>query len=439
MKYFIFLILGNLLFSLLQGQPTESLPGSTGDLPGVSIEILSIVNITDVSAIVMSKFEGTGNKSIKTGIFYGTTPSSVSSPNYSLKKNIVDSNQYSCLLINLKPSTIYYIRAFAMNNTNGKIANGKMMSFKTGDINYHQPVVNSQMTISNVIDTAVTLSANVNLDKTNPKPTSIGFCYSTSPAPTIESSVITIQNIKSAYDVRLTGLLKHTRYYVRSFATNDAGTSYGDETLFTTNGTVTDIDGNVYNTLIYGNQEWLGQNLKVVHFNNGDVIQELQNSSNPDTTSPGYYYYDNDSSYNSIYGKLYNASTIHDKRNPCPKSWHIPSGKEWKILQTFMTATYTECNEVLKAKRLWEMQSQNITNLSGFSLLPGGFLSSGEYIKIHRIAMLWSTDVINSYSNFQTYRNTFFSITTTTNEIHSGPNQFKPLPVNAAYCRCLKD
>jgi hypothetical protein len=71
----------------------------------------------------------------------------------------------------------------------------------------------------------------------NPDSTTYGLCYSTSSTkPTIADSYVSYGTAADtgAYSGNITGLKANTTYYVRAYATNAAGTGYGDVTTFTT-------------------------------------------------------------------------------------------------------------------------------------------------------------------------------------------------------------
>ena len=113
--------------------------------------------------------------------------------------------------------------------------------------------------------------------------------------------------------------------------------------------TVTDIDGNVYNTVQLGNQCWMRENLRTTRFANGDSILI---DPNPvpiygwEDTNPNPYRYtpNNDSSVVSVYGYLYNWSALmrgdscsyavpSGVQGICPDGWHVPSFYEWEELR----------------------------------------------------------------------------------------------------------
>ncbi|MCW5907390.1 MAG: hypothetical protein KIS94_06000 [Chitinophagales bacterium] len=61
-----------------------------------------------------------------------------------------------------------------------------------------------------------------------------GFCYGTAAAPTLADAYVLAGSGTGAFNASLTSLLPNTTYYVRAFATNTIGTTYGNELSFTT-------------------------------------------------------------------------------------------------------------------------------------------------------------------------------------------------------------
>ena len=97
--------------------------------------------------------------------------------------------------------------------------------------------------------------------------------------------------------------------------------------------TVTDIDGNIYHTVRIGTQLWLVENLRTTRFQNGDLIDELD-ESNSEISS--YASYNNDENLAETYGYLYNENAARDARKIAPEGWHVPSYHEWLILLTYV-------------------------------------------------------------------------------------------------------
>ena len=138
-------------------------------------------------------------------------------------------------------------------------------------------------------------------------------------------------------------------------------------------GSVTDIDGNTYQTVSHGNIEIMAENLKVESFNNGDPIAEVcycGGNVNSMCSGPGWTYYDCQASTLS-YGRLYIGFTLNDSRNVCPSGWHIATGNEWKqLLDLFLT--YLPSGNIDVSAIL-----ANQSNESGLSILLGGSQGPG--------------------------------------------------------------
>lgn len=224
--------------------------------------------------------------------------------------------------------------------------------------------------------------------------TSRGFVWSTSDNPTTSnnSGMANVGTGIGEFFSNISGLTPNTTYYVKAYATNGAGTAYGESRSFTTEtgggtGTVTDIDGNVYQTVIIGTQEWMAENLKVTHYRNGDAIPNVtENSQWASHTTGAYCWYDNDISWKDDYGALYNWYTVLDNRNLCPAGWHAPTEAEWIILtnylggEEFAGGKMKSTQTAPDAHPRWELPNTGATNESSFSGLPGGYRDySGQF------------------------------------------------------------
>ena len=121
---------------------------------------------------------------------------------------------------------------------------------KKGDTD--QPVpqgVLATVTTGSVYSTAPTTAkgiANVTADG-GTSVTARGMCFSTTPSPTISNQVISSGSGLGVFNTDFTGLQSSTKYYIRAFATNSAGTTYGNEVSFTTFSSSTLAVGDTYN------------------------------------------------------------------------------------------------------------------------------------------------------------------------------------------------
>jgi uncharacterized protein (TIGR02145 family) len=97
--------------------------------------------------------------------------------------------------------------------------------------------------------------------------------------------------------------------------------------------TVSDIDGNIYQTVTICSQIWTQSNLNVTRYRNGDVIPQVTDPTQwANLTTGAWCYYNNDPANGAIYGKLYNWYAVTDPRGLAPLGYHIPSKTETKAL-----------------------------------------------------------------------------------------------------------
>ncbi len=236
-----------------------------------------------------------------------------------------------------------------------------------------------------------------------------GVCYSTTPNPNMGNMRTEDGSGVGSFSTILRNLNPSTTYYVRSYAKNSNGVVvYGNEVSFGTGtpvpsflcgtSTVTDVDGNNYNTVQIGNQCWTQSNLKVSKYRNGDNIPTgLSNSAWQNTTVGAYAIYDNNLVNYGLYGKLYNHYSVMDSRGLCPTGWHVPTDGEWTTLETFLGGS-SVAGGALKITVTqptpggWNPPNTAATNSSGFTAEPGGLrYDDGSFEALGYFGFWWSS------------------------------------------------
>jgi len=196
-------------------------------------------------------------------------------------------------------------------------------------------------------------------------------------------------------------------YMVYAFKSEYDGNAISETIEFPLS-TVTDIDGNIYQVVLIGNQIWMAENLKVTHYRSGDVIPHLTNHGDwVNTNSGAYCVYNNSPGNADTYGNLYNWYAVIDSRNIAPSGWHIPSDNEVKELEMTLGMSQSEANntdlrgtnegsKLADRADLWDdgaLENDTDFNSSGFRFLPGGFrdLVWADYDKMGIRGYIWTS------------------------------------------------
>jgi uncharacterized protein (TIGR02145 family) len=183
-------------------------------------------------------------------------------------------------------------------------------------------------------------------------------------------------------------------------------------------GTVVDIEGNVYQTVQIGSQVWMSENLRTGFYSNGQPIPNVTNDSLWNTLQSGAWaHWGNDENYENPYGKLYNWYAASDYRGLCPEGWRVPRHDDWKVLEQHLGLAGWELDYIgnrggavnaggkLKhaGTEYWAEPNTGATNETGFTALPAsGRRADGSFIVTGVIAYFW--DYIEVSENNAYYR-----------------------------------
>ena len=385
------------------------------------------------------------------GVCWSTSSNPTIENDTTINLNLNGSNVGSFVsnLTSLTPSETYHVRAYATNSVG--TAYGDEVSFTTTSLvppTVTTGAVNLNVTTANVITVTATCEGDVT-DEGTDAVTARGVCWSISQNPTVDDSLTTDNGSGTgSFTCNITGFNASTTYYVRAYATNSAGTAYGNQVVFTPKvdakscaaaPTVTDHEGNVYATVQIGNYCWMRENLRTttspktgtylvkparndagnVYSSYGSKVAHwpdhkpatyapkgygllynwcaAMDTASHTTTTATYMEVPTPSNINGN-NTYYNLSVTDPYRGICPVGWHIPCLTELNsIINNYNGGKLAGGND-------WDDNSSTATsnttpgnysygdrNVSGFTALPAGFFNNYNCQDIGREADFWST------------------------------------------------
>ena len=335
----------------------------------------SATSITASSASIGGIITSDGGAAVTTrGVVYGTSSGSAT---YSVTSG-TGTGTYTISITGLTPATTYFARSFATNSV-GTVY-GSETNFATIAI---APTLTTNA-VSSITKYAASAGGTITSNGGSVI-TASGICWSTTATPTISDSKTTDGTTSGTFTSSITGLTVGTTYFVRAYATNAIGTSYGAAQSFTT------LSTPIQTAVLIGTQVWTDKNLNVANYRNGDPITYASNATQwaaANTSGVGAYTYLKFASGDggATYGKLYNWYAVNDARGLAPTGYHIPTQAEWTTLRgtqpgngttlksstTDWWGTFNNVNNNIVVTINPSYSSYNGNNSTGFNALPGG-------------------------------------------------------------------
>ena len=310
------------------------------------------VNAYSTSAEVDCEVVSSGEALTERGICYSTT----ANPDTTATKKAYSTaavGTYTMTMGELTENTKYYVRAYATSWAG--IAYGDVIEFSTVSLTI--PAVETKEVVkvgggsATILSKLTVMGGSANL--------TVGVvCSDTVAEPTLENGLSYVSKSSIADDSTFTTLTnkldKETKYYVRAYATNEAGTAYGNVLEFTTTAgfacgdEIEDIDGNIYRTVQIGTQCWTADNMKAKRYADGTELQAWNKTVINTWTNHVYAEITHELIGTQV---LYNWAGATNRttgntdmnlriQGVCPDGWHVPSYVEYATMFEYIDPSW---------------------------------------------------------------------------------------------------
>jgi uncharacterized protein (TIGR02145 family) len=366
----------------------------------ISLTTTAISSITPTTAVSGGNITSDGGSEVNDrGVCWSPTPGPTIANN--ITTDGTGTGIFTSEITGLTPGITYYVRAYATNSTG---------TFYGNEVTFN--------TICNLPAAPGSITGNSNV---TPNATAVAYSISAVTDATSYTWSVPAGAIITSGQGTTSIMVDFgtTGGNISVLSENSCGKSiYTDLNitviLISNSGIITDIDGNVYNTVTIGTQCWMSVNLKTTKYNNGDPIPtETDNDIWSTLTIGAYCWYNNDEAANkTAFGALYNWYSVSDTRSLCPTGWHVPANAEWTVLEDFLVSNGynfdgslvgNKCSKALASSTGWNFYATigaagntdyaSKRNATGFTGLPGGVRDANAKMfgSLGNFGIWWST------------------------------------------------
>ncbi len=194
-----------------------------------TVTTLAVTDITTTTATGNGNITALGLPNpTQHGVVWSTSANPTTDDNKTTGGSVSATGTFTSVITGLTPGTLYHLRAYATNVAGTSY--GEDVTFTAAHVSSV-----STSAVTDIMPTTATGNGNVT-SLGVPNPSQHGVVWSTNADPTIADNKTTDGGVSvtGAFTSNITGLTPGTLYHLRAYATNTAGTVYGEDVTFTT-------------------------------------------------------------------------------------------------------------------------------------------------------------------------------------------------------------